>query len=284
MYILFDIGGTNTRMAASTNGRTFGSPVIFKTPGKFTDGMSTMVAKAKELSRGKKIRSISGGFAGPLNANKTSPANSPHLPQWIKKPLTRTLSRTLHAPVYMENDTAIVGLGEATAGAGKKYDIVAYITISTGVNGVRIVHKHIDANKFGFEIGHQYIAPPTFRGAHTCAHCKIPGHLEGFISGSALKRRYHKNPRDIHDKNIWKETAHMLALGLANTSVYWSPDVIVLGGSMMKTPGIPLAEVKKEFSRVLTIFPKKPKVVRATLGDIGGLYGALAYIRQKQTK
>lgn len=281
MYILFDIGGTNTRIAASTNGKTFGTPIIFKTPKNFSAGVRRFTETAKHVSGGKKIHAIGGGFAGPLNAKKTSALNSPHLSDWVGKPITKTISRVLHAPMYIENDTAIVGLGEAVAGAGRAYTIVAYMTISTGVNGARIVRKRIDENAFGFEIGHQFIAPPDYKKAQRCISCKIPGHLEGFISGSALKRRYHKNPRDIRTKKIWTETAHWLSYGLVNTAVYWSPDVIVLGGSMMKNPGINLGEAKKFFARTLTIFPKPPKLVKASLGDVGGLYGALAFIKQK---
>jgi predicted NBD/HSP70 family sugar kinase len=279
MYILFDIGGTKTRIAGSRNGKVFTDPVIFKTPKKFQDGIRLFSDTAKKIAGKEKIVAAGGGFAGPLNAAKTSTINSPHLAGWVGKPLTNTLSRVMHAPVYIDNDTAIVGLGEAVAGAGQGYDIVAYLTISTGVNGARIVNKHIDANAFGFEIGHQFIAPPDYHATHSCVSCPISGHLEGFISGSALEKKYHKKPHDITDKKIWSKTAQWLSFGLVNTAVYWSPHIIVLGGSMMKKPGIDLAQVKKYFNSYLTIFPHKPRVVKAALGDIGGLYGGLALLK-----
>jgi len=56
----------------------------------------------------------------------------------------------------------------------------------------------------------------------------------------------------------------------------------VLGGSMMKKPGINLVEARKFFAQTLTIFPHPPKLLKASLGDVGGIYGALAYIKQKQ--
>lgn len=279
MYIVFDIGGTNTRIAGSRNGKTFNDPVISKTPKNFQDGVRLFYQTAKKIAGKEKIKAAGGGFAGPLNATKTSAINSPHLADWVKKPISKSLSRVLHAPVFMDNDTAVVGLGEATSGSGKLHNIVAYITISTGVNGARIVNKHIDVTAFGFEIGHQFIAPPDYPIKHSCVACPLPGHLEGFISGSALEKKYHIKPHDITDKKIWDKTAQWLSLGLVNTAVYWSPHIIVLGGSMMKKPGIDIGLVKKYFYSRLTIFPHKPKVVKATLGDIGGLYGGLALLK-----
>lgn len=279
MYIVFDIGGTKTRIAGSRNGRTFSEPVIFNTPKNFKDGIRLFSETAKKIAGKEKIVVAGGGFAGPLNATKTSAINSPHLADWVKKPISKSLSRVLHAPVYMDNDTAVVGLGEATSGAGKSHDIVAYITISTGVNGARIVNKRLDVTAFGFEIGHQFIAPPDYPIKQTCVTCLHPGHLEGFISGSALEKKYHTKPHDITDKKIWNQTAQWLSLGLVNTAVYWSPHVIVLGGSMMKKPGIDINLVKKYFYSRLTIFSQKPKVVKAMLGDIGGLYGGLALLQ-----
>ena len=58
---------------------------------------------------------------------------------------------------YLANDSDLDGLGEATVGAGKGFNIVAYITVSTGIGGVRIVGGKIDVSTYGFEPGHQII-------------------------------------------------------------------------------------------------------------------------------
>jgi glucokinase len=154
MFLLFDIGGTNTRVSASYNGKTFIAPHAFKTPKKFNDGIAAIQKYAELFSKGKKIQKIVGGIAGPLTNDKRQLVNSPHLGGWTHKPLAATLEKKLKTNVYLENDTALVGLGEAVFGAGKGKSIVAYVTISTGVNGVRIVNKEIDPSAFGYEIGH----------------------------------------------------------------------------------------------------------------------------------
>ena len=86
-------------------------------------------------------------------------------------------------------------------------------------------------------------------------------------------------PFEIHDDAIWDKLAKFLAYGLNNTIVYWSPDIIVLGGSMMKEVGIPVPAVRKHLSEILKIFPTIPQIEKAELADFGGLYGSLAYAR-----
>jgi predicted NBD/HSP70 family sugar kinase len=64
--------------------------------------------------------------------------------------------------------------------------------------------------------------------------------------------------------------------------VYWSPDAIVLGGSMVVgDPRIPLEAIKKHTVAVLNGFVPCPEILDATLKDDGGLYGAMAFLRQK---
>ena len=50
MYILFDIGGTNMRVALSRDGITFGEPKIIPTPKDFDAGMLALKNLATELT------------------------------------------------------------------------------------------------------------------------------------------------------------------------------------------------------------------------------------------
>jgi predicted NBD/HSP70 family sugar kinase len=286
MYILFDIGGTKMRLAASADGRTFSEPKIIPTPKDFDEGIKAFCECAHALASGQKIDAAGGGIAGPLDKERTILVNSPNISGWVNKPLKNALSSGLGCPVFIENDTSIVGLGEATSGAGKGHDIVVYITVSTGVGGTRIVDGKIDRSAFGFEVGHQIIdsaatTNPAVKDGDMCETCSLPGHLEGYISGSAFERRFGKKPYDVTEKSIWDEEARLLAIGLNNTIVHWSPDVVVLGGSMItKNPGISVSEVERQVKEIMKIFPELPEIKKAELEDVGGLHGALAYINQ----
>ena len=280
-YLLFDIGGSKMRFSFSKDGKTLSDPVIVPVLKDFNEGIQYFSRIVQEFSREHSIQAAAGGIAGPLDSTHTLLVNSPNLPGWIGKPLKTELEKIIGAPVYLENDTAIAGLGEAVMGAGRGYGIVVYITVSTGVGGVRIVDDAIDRNAMGFEIGHQIIDIDASQP--TCSSCKTPGHLEAFISGSALEQREGKKPYEITDPKIWETEARILAYGLNNTIVYWSPDVIVLGGSVITGNSLfPLDKVRSYVKEMVAIFPQIPEIKKAELGDASGLYGALVLLPQKR--
>jgi len=244
--------------------------VILPTPKRFADGMAFFKKTAKELANGKEIKAVSGGIAGPLDKNKTMILNAPNLAGWNKNPLAKELQKIFKAPVYLENDAALAGLGEAVFGAGKGKNIVAYLTISTGVGGCRIVNGKIDKSSMGFEPGHQIM---FFE--------KKMLTLENLVSGTAIEKKYGKKPYEIFDAKIWDNVAKNLAYGLHNVAVLWSPDIIILGGSMMKKIGIPVERVKFYLSKTLKIFTRPPLIKKSKLGDLAGLYGAFVRLKNK---
>lgn len=277
MYILFDIGGTKTRIGATESLDSIGETVSFSTPGDFDEGMALFAGKVEELAKGKPIRAAAGGIRGPLSKDASTIIENQVLTDWVEKPIREHIGKAVGgAPVTLMNDTAIVALGEAHAGAGKGYDIVAYHTVSTGVGGARVVAGSLDEASVGFEPGHQIIdADMTLRGAREGADT-----LEELISGTAIEKRFGKKPYEIPQSDpLWDELAQYLAYGLKNTILYWSPDVIVLGGSMMiGDPRILREDVMRHTERVMGGFVPVPPIVDATLADKGGLYGALAVL------
>jgi glucokinase len=279
MFGYFDIGGTKTRVAVSTDGRSFGEPRKFDTPQDFNAGMELIASELTMLAHGNSFSAVGGGVAGPLNHDRSALVMAPHLPAWVDKPIVETFAALLHTDrVYLENDSAIVGLGESHFGAGQGDAIMAYITVSTGVGGVRIVDGHIDRSSMGFEPGHQIldIDKTLFPALHA-------NEAEGILSGTAIAERFHKKAYEVNDPAVWEELSKLLAYLLNNVAVLWSPDSIVLGGSMVVgDPAIPVDRVAFHLNEILTIFPHKPVVKAATLKDLGGLYGAMAFVGQHE--
>src|SRR3989344_2394761 len=107
MYFLFDIGGSVTRIAFSRDGRAFDEPRLLPTPKKFEEGIALIEKTARELSGGRRIAAAGGGIAGPLYTDKSSLARSPHLPDYVGKPLKKELERRLDTKVFLENDAAL---------------------------------------------------------------------------------------------------------------------------------------------------------------------------------
>lgn len=266
MYLLFDIGGTKMRLAVSRNGKHMERPKIVPTPTNFDEGMRVFADIVLLLAGKGKITMAVGGVAGPLDAKKTRLANSPHLPGWIGKDLKKEIQKIAGTKkTYLENDAALSALGEVCFGAGKGKHIVAYLTVSTGVGGARIVNGRIDHNAMGFEPGQQIIHAGKS--------------LEHYVSGSAMMARHHKKPHEITDAEVWDEAARYLAYGVHNTIVHWSPDRVVVGGSVMLN-AISLSKVTLYAKEIMHIFPELPEIKKAALGDVSGLYGALALLAQ----
>jgi glucokinase len=213
MYLLFDIGGTYTRIATSS-GKSLQNIKTYPTPLNFRQAIKLFDKTAKYLLGDKKIDSAVGGVKGPLDKSRGIITSSSKLLNWVNKPLKAELERILHAPVILENDSALEGLAEAIIGAGKNYKTVGFLNVGTGVGGVRIVDCKIDELSVGFEPGHNIFIEGV--------------ELENLISGPAIKKKYSDNPN-------WDQICHYLQLGLIKLIETWSPDIFVLGGGVTRS-------------------------------------------------
>lgn len=270
MYLLLDIGGTKTRLAISSDGKSLGPSKIIPTNPDFDRAIEEIKKNADQLSGYQKMEKVALGIAGPLDKEKTMVIAAPNL-HWNNKPLKRQLENLFGCLVIVENDAVASTLGEANFGAGQGKKIVSYIGIGTGVGGARVIDGKLDQNSLGFEPGHQIIMPD----GNLCG-CGGKGHLESYISGTALKNLKGIPAEEIKDPVVWDQVAKYLSLGLNNVAVFWSPDIIILGGSLMQS--INLEKVKQYFKEVLTIFPNSPEIDTSKLGDSSGLYGALSLV------
>ena len=267
MDILIDVGGTKTRLAEAVReiprGKSFSNLFVFDTKKDFNEELETIKEWVKGIKEKKEPLRFIIGLPGTLSPEKTKLDRAPNLPLWEGVPIKKIMEETFGALAYLENDTALVGLGEGHFGAGKGYGIMAYISVSTGVGGARIVDGKIDESSFGFEPGHQIIEGKD---------------LESQIGGRALAERFGKEPKEINDPAFWTEMARILSVGLYNIALLWSPEAIVLGGSMVRgKPGILVAEADNFTKELLKTFPHPPAIIPASLGDLGGLWGGLAY-------
>ena len=260
-YLLFDIGATNTRLATSRIGKKLDATVIVKTPKKFADGMKLISVTAKKLCGGR-ITGAAGGIAGSLDLKKEKVYVAPNLPAWNGMPLKKELQKIVAGKIMLENDNTMVGLGEARLGAGRGYSIVVYYTFSTGINGIKIVDGKFVPSAMGVEAGHQLIGKETLFDA---------------VSGTRLAKKYGKPAHDIRSRKVWRDVAKKISLGLYNSTLHWSPEVIVLGGGIMNS--VSLSDVERNLKNSLKILPAIPKIKKAALGDLGGLYGALEVLK-----
>jgi predicted NBD/HSP70 family sugar kinase len=265
-YLVFDIGATKTRLALSRDGKTFDTPLVFDTDAS-VGGQARFINHARQLVGETQVALVAGGVPGTVDRSKGILLETPNM-AWGRVDMAGLIKQAFRAKLILENDTALVGLGEAHAGAGSPKGVMAYFTISTGVNGVRIVDGQIDRSTYGFEIGRQIIS----------AEGEPVVTLEEMIGGRAVQERYGRLPRSIDDPSVWRKETRLLARALYNLTLEWSPELIVLGGSMMRD--LPIPWIRQELEVLPQVFPKLPTLKVASLETFGGLYGALELIKE----
>lgn len=275
MHLLFDIGGTRIRVGVSADGQTVDNYKIVNTPQSYAEGVQMIKNLALELNPAGNFTAIVGGLPGPMDTNRDMLAAAPHLADWVNKPIKQDLQELTTGPIFIENDTAIVGLGEAAYGAAREQSIVAYVTVSTGFGGVRVINKQLDESLYGFEPGHHIL---NFSADQGLSQLK---HFEELVSGSGLAKQYGTDVNQITDPAVWDQVHKYLAVGLYNLIQFWSPQVIVVGGGLINAELINLDKLNQYLHSIPSVFPDYPLLVKAELKDVGGLYGALALLKYK---
>ena len=269
-HILIDVGGSKIRVGVSRDLSALDAHETLETPKTYAEALDVIVGTAQKLSGGA-VDDIAAGIPALLSSDRRSVVGAAtNIGDWLGKNVAADLEGVFHAKTYLENDVALVGLGEAVFGAGKGSAIMMYLTVSTGVNGARVVNGVLDPMHFGAAIGHQYVAMQA--GAQK---------WEALISGKAIHEKYGVHPRELgKDSPVWEALAPLVAFGLHNAILHWSPDRIVLGGSMFNEIGISVERVGYHLEKINNAVPELPQLVHSALGDLGGLWGGIARLRQ----
>lgn len=268
MKIIFDIGGTNMRVAGVNDNKidhieTVGTP---PNPG---DGVKQLIELSRKIAGTEDIESITGGVAGTFDSSGAI-FNSPHLMAWKGLNLATALGKEFSARVGVGNDASLAALGEAVFGAGRGAKIVAYVGIGTGVGGAKIVDGKIDANASGFEPGQMILANGKS--------------FESQVAGGGLMSELGKSGPDL-PASVYEERTPFLAMGIYNMIMLWSPEVLVIGGSMLNdADGYRLERVREEITKLPNVFFRIPEIRAGELKNANGLWGAVVLSREPVLK
>ena len=179
-------------------------------------------------------------------------------------------------------------LGEQTWGATKGLNNFIYLTIGTGIGGGGIINGQLMHGLVHPEMGHIRL-PHDLKLDPFPGSCPFHGDCwEGLASGASLEKRWGKRPEDIpSDHPAWVVEAGYLALGVVNLIYALSPQRIIMGGGVMKAPGL-LPAVRREVKKLLHGYLSSARIVGRIdhylvppqLGDMSGVLGAIALARQ----
>jgi glucokinase len=268
MIACIDIGASKTRVGFSDNGVSFTDVKNFETFVEFKDQILRLVSEVTPNAQ--KLEKIAIGCAGTIDRKEGKVTWWGQRPSWWGQSLFGPLATLApSAKLFIENDADMATLGEAVFGAGKRFSIVGYLTLSSGIGGGLVIDKKIVTHKYGFEPGHQIININE-TNAWSCGQ---KGCFESYASGTAFQKTFGMAGEECNDAKIWEQYAGLLAPGLANAIALWSPEVIILGGGISTKANFFLEPLRKRLKELIPF--ELPEVLQANLGE-SGLYGGLA--------
>jgi glucokinase len=277
--LAIDIGGTKFSMALFDEGR------MTRRETRRTDregGREWMLGQIREIASGwlsvNQIAACGIGFGGPVDYAAQRVALSTHVGGWQDFDLTGWVAGELGLPAVMDNDANVGALGEAVYGAGRGFDPLFYVTVSTGIGGgiVRAGEVWRGADSYAGEIGHLTVRPE----GPECL-CGARGCLERMCCGLWLERDYGRPAHELlRDPEFVRRYVVDLALGLKAAIMLLNPARIVIGGGISKAGEALFGPLRAELRRQITAWSRaRIDVVPAELGDDSVLWGALALAR-----
>jgi glucokinase len=239
------------------------------------------------------ISGIGIGSTGPVYPLTGEFGDVNFFPHWQGENPVADLSETFAVRVAMENDGDAAALGEAGWGAGRNKSKLIYVTVGTGIGTGLLfdgqLYRGVDQSHP--EIGHHLVDP----SGPPCV-CGFRGCWESLAAGPAMVAWLERNAppeyphrADLTAKRIselaqrgddWAMRAvnnegRYLGLGLANLVTMFVPEIIVLGGSVMKSADLFLDEIRKTIVASCRLVPfAKTELALASMGEDSNLIGA----------
>jgi glucokinase len=292
-----DIGGTKIAVGMVDDDGRLLSRVESPTEGErgyaaALDRMTSMLRQAASVAGGE-MGGIGIGSTGPVYPFTGEFGEVNFFPNWRGENPVRDLGKIFRVQVALENDADAAALGEAAWGAGKHKKRLIYVTIGTGIGAGLVfdgqLYRGVDDSHP--EIGHHLIDP----AGPECA-CGFRGCWESLAAGPALVQwvEAHAPANYPHraqltakrvcelaqagDETARAAVAHeglYLGRGLANLVTLYTPDALVLGGSLMKSSSLFLDRIREVISQNCKLVPfERAELLLSSLGDDSNLIGA----------
>ncbi|MCB9799474.1 MAG: ROK family protein [Candidatus Omnitrophica bacterium] len=312
-----DVGGTKISIVIGTEkGRILGRRLIptqikSNTQKCLKELEENIIQLLRETSlTSRQILGIGLCLPGAVDSRKGIAPISPHLKGWEGLRLRQRLFGRFKKPVYMTNDANAAAVAEKIFGQAQKAENFIYITISTGVGGgIYANGKLLEGVSFvAGEVGHMTIesqGEPWALGEIGC--------LEAYASGTAIARyvnreleqgrgttflkRLSKNgPLTTKEIGIaakkkdklalaaFQRAGEYLGIGIGNLLNILNPEIVILGGGVLKTAPAVFYQSFKLSCRHRS-WPEAFRAVRITrtqLGDNVGNLGAMALVFSQQ--
>ena len=255
MYLAIDIGGTKTLIALfSRRGR-----VIRRRKFKTAQGYKTFIRDLEinlDGFKSRRIRAVTVAIPGVVQKNYSVKFGNR---EWADIDLIGLLRKLFSCPIWFENDANLASLYEGYRLPGR----TVFLTFSTGIGGGIVEKNRILPESSGFEPGHKIY---SYNGKEA--------EWEDIAAASAIENYYHiDRATDVRKKEVMKDIAQRISLGLPDIIEQYKPDTIILGG--------PMGRVFKMYERYLPS-DLGVKLRRPRRPNESVIYGCYLYSKQKE--
>lgn len=241
----------------------------------------------KSNSSRKQLTAIGIASFGPLDLNLSSPTygyiTTTPKDSWSNIDIVEKIRSQLNVPVSIDTDVNGAALGEQVWGAARGLDTFIYLTVGTGIGGGGMVNNELMHGLLHPEMGHIRI-PHDWQKDPYKGCCPYHGDcLEGLASGKSMELRWKQSPEKLPSDHLaWELEASYLALAINNFICTMSPQRIIIGGGLMKNPGLMPAIRRKVLDNLNGYISAEAimkdvehYIVTPALGDLAGVIGAL---------
>jgi len=285
-----DLGGTRMRAAVVDREGQIQLRAEEPTPheSQCPDAFVSLLEKVRDMGGGRgSFHSVVVGVPGRVDYVKAALEYAPNLPPgWVDDLTRASLERHFEAPVFLANDADLAAVGEAYFGAGRPFDDVVYVTLSTGMGAGAVFDGQVFRGTRSLaEVGHTVIAIEKLIAGE-------PATAEALGSGTALGREAVAagvadggrdlmrlvNAGDTEAAAVWDRTIRAAGIAIVNLAHILGPDAFVIGGGMGLNGELVHEPVRSLLAEFGPRHPSCPiEVVAAEHGDDAGLVGGAAW-------
>ena len=310
-----DLGGTKLSVGLiQPDGRIFDKNIVFYHVGKSELQVVNLITSlirellTKNGLSETDLKGIGIGFPGHLRYKEGITLTSSNLKGFKNFPLRDEIAKNFQVPVLLDNDANAQAFFDFKFGAGRGYDSLIFLTISTGIGAGIILDNKLYRGITGTagEFGHTIVETSGDAPLCTCGNkgclmacacgLSLPYHFKkkteqglksslplpkdfdySRVDGQLIMKGYEIN--DPVSTAIFNDCADYIGIGIYNIFQVFNPPIIVLGGGLMCWGEPYLSRIKSKFYLLARdmIFDKI-EIVESEAKCDAGLIGAAALL------
>jgi transcriptional regulator of PTS gene len=217
--------------------------------------------------------------------------------QWVNWDIGQRITDATSLPVIIDNDANAVALAELWFGDAevRKTRNFIMVMVAEGIGTGIVIDGEVYRGEYGAagEFGHMYVA----ENAPVACSCGRRDCWEAHASEKAVVSRYHangasSNPGIVNIEHliglaengekqaikILKETATYLGIGISNLIIGFSPQAIVVSGTIVRAWDLIKDEIEDYAKRSIRQEVSGTKIIPSKLGDVPTILGSISLV------